>query len=122
MRDFCQGFPGTSPGRPRRWSSAFGKPNLPELAHQKTVRRHNQEHVPCLALAIAWLTVTHAKLLLAVPMKGLRARPTLPVNTQYPVRFPGDPVRHQHLARACSPLLAPQHKNQHLVIQLSFSP
>ncbi len=41
---------------------------LPQLTHEQAVRRHHQVHVPGLALAIAKLTVSHAKLLLTVPM------------------------------------------------------
>ncbi len=35
---------------------------LLELAHEQAVRQHDQVHVPCLALAVAKLTVSHAKL------------------------------------------------------------
>ncbi len=48
---------------------------LPQLTHEQTVRQHDQVHVSGLALAVAELTVSHAKLLLTVPMIGLRAVP-----------------------------------------------
>ena len=71
---------------------------LPQLAHEQTVRQHDQVHVPGLALAITQLTVSHAKLLLTVPMKGLRACPAMPVRPHDPTHFPGDPIGHQDLA------------------------
>src|SRR6266852_9199787 len=57
----------------------FLRTALPQLTHEQTVRQHDQVHVPGLALTVTQLTITHPKLLLAVPMERLRARPTLPV-------------------------------------------
>src|SRR5512142_2775410 len=53
---------------------------LLQLAHEQTVRQHDQVHVPGLALEITQLTVAQSELLLAVPMKGLRPYPALAVN------------------------------------------
>jgi hypothetical protein len=39
------------------------------LTHEQAVRRHDQVHVPRLALAVAKLTVSHSQLLLAA-LKG----------------------------------------------------
>ena len=64
-----------------------------ELAHQQTVRQHHQVHVPGLALAVAQLTVSHAQLLLAVPMKGLRACPTISIHIQHALRFASQRTR-----------------------------
>src|SRR3972149_686853 len=52
----------------------FARTILPQLTHEQGVRQHDQVHVPGLAQAIAKLTVSHAKLLLTVPMIGLLAR------------------------------------------------
>src|SRR3972149_9447279 len=52
---------------------------LPQLTHEQAVRQHDQVHVPGLALAVAKLTISHAKLLLTVPMIGLRARPAISI-------------------------------------------
>src|SRR5260221_13265411 len=48
---------------------------LLQLAHEQTVRQHDQVHVPGLALDVTQLAVAQPELLLAVPMEGLRARP-----------------------------------------------
>src|SRR5512146_2896260 len=57
---------------------------LPQLAHQETIRQHDQIHVPGLALGITQLTVAEAELLLTVPMKGLRTCPAMPVHAHDP--------------------------------------
>ena len=75
---------------------------LPQLLHQKTVRQYHEVHVPGLALAVAQLTVPHAQLLLAIPMKGFRACPTMPIHTHHTRYFPLDSVRHQNNL-VCSP-------------------
>src|SRR5918994_3942579 len=59
---------------------------LLQLAHEQTVRQHDQVHVPGLALVITQLTVPQTDLLLAVPMERLRARPAVP-------EYPHDPTR-----------------------------
>src|SRR5262249_60767459 len=58
----------------------FLRTALLQLAHEQAVRQHDQVHVPGLALEITQLTVTQPELLLAVPMKGLRARPPMAVD------------------------------------------
>src|SRR5438552_9085089 len=68
---------------------------LPQLSHQKAVRQHDEVHMPGLALAVAQLTVSHAQLLLAIPMKGLRAYPTMPVRPHDAAGLPAHPVGHQ---------------------------
>src|SRR5919112_3564468 len=64
---------------------------LLQLAHEQTVRQHDQVHVPGLALEITQLTIPQPELLLAVPMKGLRPRPTMSVDPNDPTHLPGDP-------------------------------
>ena len=55
----------------------FFRTALLQLAHEQTVRQHDQVHVPGLALDITQLTVAQSELLLAVPMKGLRPCPAM---------------------------------------------
>src|SRR5437763_15529306 len=69
---------------------------LPQLSHQEAVRQHDEVHVPGLALAVTQLTSPHAQLLLAIPMKGLCACPTMPIGPHHPRYLPLNPVRHQH--------------------------
>src|ERR671921_1946962 len=57
---------------------------LPQLAHEQTVRQHDQVDVPGLALDITQLTIPQTDLLLAVPMERLRARPAMPVHPHDP--------------------------------------
>ena len=71
---------------------------LPQLAHQETIRQHDQIYVPGLALGITQLQFAEAELLLTVPMKGLRTCPAMPVHPHDPTHFPGDPIGHQDLA------------------------
>ncbi len=96
-------------GLPRHRSTGFADGHQPmecpltrtallQLAHQQTVRQHDQVHMPGVALDITQLTITQAELLLAVPMKGLRARPAISVHPHDPTHLPGDTVRHQYLA------------------------
>src|SRR5258707_7797440 len=70
---------------------------LLQLAHEKSVRQHDYVDVPGLALDITQLTITQPELLLAVPMKGLRARPAIAVHPYDPTHLPGDAIRHQDL-------------------------
>ena len=87
-----------------------------ELAHQQTVRQHHQVHVPGLALAVAQLTVSHAQLLLAVPMKGLRACPTISIHVQDALRFPTHTVGDQDLTRARVASMVPEDQDAYFVI------
>ena len=48
---------------------------LPQLTHEKTVRKEDQVHVAGLPQAFPELTVTHTQVLLAVPGKALSASP-----------------------------------------------
>jgi hypothetical protein len=89
---------------------------LSKLAHQQTVRQHYQVHVPGLALAVAQLTVSHAQLLLAVPMKSLRACPTISIHVQHTLRFPAHAVADQDLTRACIPSMVPDDQDAYFVI------
>ena len=58
---------------------------LCELNHDQSVPQYDQKiHVPAVALAVARLTISHAKLLLPVPMKGLRACPAIALDLQNP--------------------------------------
>jgi hypothetical protein len=70
----------------------FTRTALPHLCDQKRVRQHDEVHVPGLALALTQLTVSPAQMLLAVPMKGFRARPALAVDVEDATDLPVDPV------------------------------
>ena len=89
---------------------------LPQLEHEQTVRQHDQVHVPGLALAVTKLTVSHAKLLLTVPMIGLRACPTMPIRSHHTTHLPGRPVGHDNLARFRVAAMIPEDDDAHLVI------
>ena len=91
---------------------------LPELPHQETVRQHDQVHVPCLALAVTQLTVSQTQLLLTVPMKGLRSRPAIAIDTQDATHFPSDPIGHEDLTGFRVSSLLPQNHDPHLVVHV----
>src|ERR671932_846734 len=65
---------GLADGR-QAYVSPFLRTVLPQLSHQGAVRQEHEIHMPGLALAIPELTITHAQMLLAVPMKGLSSCP-----------------------------------------------
>jgi hypothetical protein len=89
---------------------------LLQLDHEETVRQHDQVHVPCLALAIAKLTVSHAKLLLAVPMIGLRPCPAAPIAADDPRYFPSRPIGHEHFACIFVSTVVPDDDDAHFMI------
>src|SRR6516165_3438373 len=91
---------------------------LPQLAHQETIRQHDQVHVPGLALGITQLTVAEAELLLTVPMKGLRTCPAMPVRPHDPTHFPGDPIGHQDLAGLDIVPIQPENNDPNLVLHV----
>src|SRR5512135_407481 len=91
---------------------------LPQLAHQETIRQHDQIHVPGVALGITRLTVAVAELLLAVPMKGLRTCPALPVHPHDSTHFPGDPIGHQDLAGLVIVPVPPENHDPNLVLHV----
>src|SRR5262249_54114207 len=90
----------------------------PQLNHQETVRQHDEIHVPGLAPLATQLTVSQPKLLLAVPMEGLCACPTAPVDPHDPRHLPGDPVGYQDLARLGVVPVSPQDHDPHLVLHV----
>src|SRR5215208_6075384 len=92
----------------------FLRTALLQLAHEQTVRQHDQVHVPGLALDITQLTITQPELLLAVPMKGLRARPAIAVRPYDPTHLPGDPIRHQDLDALRVMTIPPQDHDPYL--------
>ena len=96
----------------------FLRTALLQLAHEQTVRQHDQVHVPGLALGITQLTITHPELLLAVPMKGLRTRPAIPVDLQDSRHLPGDPIGHQDFDRFGVVAIPPQDHDPHLVFDV----
>src|SRR4051794_39867128 len=93
---------------------------LLQLAHEQTVRRHDQVDVPGLALDITQLTITQPELLLAVPMEGLRPRPAISVHPHDPTDLPGDPVRHQDLAAPLVVTVMPQDHDSDLVLHVRY--
>jgi len=89
---------------------------LSQLSHEQAVRQHNQVHVPCLALAVAKLTISHAKLLLTVPMIGLRSCPAMSIGLQYATHFPCCPVGDQDLARFGVTAVIPKDDDTYFVV------
>ena len=100
-----------------RWSPVF-RTALLELAHEQTVRQHDQVHVPCLALAVAKLTVSHAKLLLAVPMIGLRACPAISIAADDAPHFPAYSIGDENLTGLLVSSIIPDDHDSHLVIHV----
>jgi hypothetical protein len=88
----------------------------PELIHKQSVRQHDQVPVPGLALAVAQLTISHAQLLLSVPMKGLRAGPAIFVNQENSPHFPGDAIGYQNFAGFFVSFFVPNNDNPHFVV------
>ena len=74
--------------------------------------------MPGLALGITQLTITHPELLLAVPMKGLRTRPAIPVDLQDSRHLPGDPIGHQDFDRFGVVAIPPEDHDPHLVFDV----
>ena len=98
--------------------SPFFRTVLPELIHEESVRQHDQVHVPGLALAVAQLTISHAQLLLSVPMKGLRTCPAMSINQENPHHLPADTVGHQDFARLFVSLFVPNDNDTHFVVDV----
>src|SRR3990170_1186259 len=96
----------------------FVRTVLPQLTHEQTVRQHDQVHVPGLALAVAKLTISHAKLLLTVPMIGLRARPAISISAHDATHFPRRSVADQTLSRFGAAAMIPNDDDPNLVIHL----
>ena len=88
---------------------------LPQLTHQEAVRQHDEVRVPGLALTVTQLTIPQAQLLLAIPMKGLRACPATPIHTHDACDFPLHPVGHQDDARLGVLPLRPEQDDPYLV-------
>jgi len=65
--------------------------------HQDTVRQEDHVQVPPLALATAKLTVTHAHILVAIPVEALCVHPTVPIDPQNSCEIPMNSIRHQDL-------------------------
>jgi hypothetical protein len=73
--------------------------------------------VPGLALVVTQLTVSHAQLLLAIPMKGFRARPTMPISPYDARHLPLNPIGHQNDPRLLILLMTPNDDDADLVPQ-----
>jgi len=84
---FVQHCPAGFADGPQPTESPIVRTVLPQLAHEHTVRQHDQVHVPGLALAVAELTVSHAKLLLTVPMISASARSSFPFQCSLRLNF-----------------------------------
>ncbi len=93
----------------------FHGPVEPQLTHQEAVRQHDEVRVPGLALTVTQLTIPQAQLLLAIPMKGLRACPATPIHTHDACDFPLHPVGHQDDARLGVLPLRPEQDDPYLV-------
>src|SRR3954462_7709455 len=91
---------------------------LLQLAHERTVRQHDQVHVPGLAPEITQLTISQSELLLAVPMEGLRARPAMAVHPHDPAHLPGATIRHKDLATPLVITVMPEDDDPHLVLHV----
>src|ERR1700683_3309350 len=91
---------------------------LLQLLHQETVRQHDEVHMPGLALGVTQLTVSHAQLLLAIPVEGLRAGPTMAVHPQNTTNFPGCPIADQYFGRFGIVLVLPENDNTHLMVHV----
>src|SRR6266496_4539339 len=95
--------------------SPFLRTVVPQLRHQGAVRQEYEIHVPCLALAFPELTITHAQMLLPVPMEGLCSCPALAIDFEDAMHFPIAPIGDQDLAWFGIPLAFPQYHNPHRV-------
>jgi len=89
---------------------------LPHLRYEQAVRQHDEIHVPGLALAFMQLTVSHAQILLAVPVKGFRARPALAVDVKDPGDLPMRPIGKKHLDGFLAIFPIPQDHQPHPMI------
>ena len=69
------------------------------------------------ALATAHLTIPKPQLLLAVPMKGLGARPAMAVHPQHAKHFPNDPIAHQSFTRLGRKTILPKQHDANRVAQ-----
>src|SRR5215212_5204582 len=58
------------------------------LPHEGGIRQDDQMHVPGLAQAVSELTLTHAEMLLSVPMEGLCPCPAFPIRLEHAMDFP----------------------------------
>lgn len=88
------------------------------LAHQSGVHHHDEVHVPGLAQSVTQVTVTHAQMLLPVPMIGLGSGPASLVDLQDAVGFPVDAVGNQHFACLRRVSARPEHKHAHPVVDV----
>ena len=114
---FCDSATGLADGHqpaecPRLRTALF------ELNHEQAVRQHDQVHVPGLALAVTKLTVSHAQLLLAVPMVGLGACPATTIAANDACDFPLGPIGDQYFGRSLVSAIVPQNHDSHLVIHV----
>src|SRR5262245_35667689 len=96
--------------------SPFLRTVLPQLRHQGAVRQEYEIHVPRLALAFPELTITHAQMLLAVPMEGLCSCPALAIALEDAMHFPIGAISDEYLAWFGISLLLPQHHNPNRVL------
>ena len=87
--------------------SPFLRTVVPQLGHQGAVRQEHEIHVPGLALAFPELTITHAQMLLAVPMEGLCSCPALAIALENAMHFPIGAIGDEYLAWFGISLLLP---------------
>src|SRR5262249_32585047 len=116
---FAQGFAehgptGLADGR-QACLSPFLRTVVPQLGHQGAVRQEYEIHMPRLALALPELTITHAEMLLPVPMERLGSCPAFAIGLEDAMHFPIGSIGNQDLAWFSIPLPFPQHHNPHRV-------
>ena len=71
-----------------------------------------------LAKAIPELTVTHAQMLLAVPMEALCASPATTINLQYPRNLPMGSITDENLFSFFIFLFSPEYNNANLMVHI----
>jgi len=82
------------------------------------VRQEDHIHVAGLTTAIPELTIAHAQVLLAIPMKAFRASPAITVNPQNSCNFPISPVGNEDLLGSFVVSFGPEYDNSYGVIYL----
>ena len=103
---------------------AFERPRtrtaLPHLMHEQAVRQEDQIHVAGLPEAFPQLTVTHAQLLLAVPVEALRASPAASIRDEDATNLPVCSIAHKHLSGFRTIASSPQDYDAYTMINTRY--